>query len=216
LAHFEKINDTPETILLSHRKLQKERACFQFRTDLSDHIIEICAYAVHFVYEGDFRDQVFVSLMPHSFRLWLDPPHGTENGNNAIEHPQGSFHLNRKIDMPRGIDQMNLVIPPMASGDGRGNGNAAFLFLLHPIHYRRAIVDFTNLVGPTGIVKYPLTHGSLASVDMSNDSDVAYFPELAIVSHMHHPKRPLPTTYLSPMILPADTYDRLVKPRYCM
>ena len=62
---------------------------------------------------------------------------------------------------------------PKAGGGRRGDGDAALLFLRHPVHGRRAVMHFTQLVADPGVKQNPLGGGGLAGIDMRGDADVA-------------------------------------------
>jgi hypothetical protein len=70
-------------------------------------------------------------------------------------------------------NNIHAVIFPSARRGGRRNGNAALLFLRHPIHGRPALVHFTNLVRFAGIVQDALRRRRLAGVNVRHDSNVA-------------------------------------------
>ena len=54
-----------------------------------------------------------------------------------------------------------------------GDGDAALLLLLHPVHGRGAVVDFADLMGLAGVVEDPLGGRGLARVDVGHDPEVA-------------------------------------------
>ena len=54
----------------------------------------------------------------------------------------------------------------------RGDGDAALLLLLHPVH-RRAVVDFADLMRLAGVVEDALGRRRLTGVDVGHDADVA-------------------------------------------
>lgn len=49
-------------------------------------------------------------------------------------------YLQGEVDVARGVDDVDAVVFPVASGGGRGDGDAALLLLLHPVHRRRTLV----------------------------------------------------------------------------
>jgi len=73
----------------------------------------------------------------------------------------------------RGIDKIDSVSFPEAGGGSRSNGNAAFLFLFHPVHGGGAFVYLTDLVGLTGIVKNAFAGGGFTGINMRHDTDVS-------------------------------------------
>ena len=62
---------------------------------------------------------------------------------------------------------------PLAGGHRRGDGDAPFLLLGHPVHDRGAVVDFAHLVGAAGVIEDALREGGLPRVDVGNDADIA-------------------------------------------
>ena len=62
---------------------------------------------------------------------------------------------------------------PERGGRGGGDGDAALLLLLHPVHGRGAVVDFADLMGLAGIVEDALGRRRLPGVDMSHDAEIA-------------------------------------------
>jgi hypothetical protein len=62
---------------------------------------------------------------------------------------------------------------PITGGCGAGNRNTPFLLLLHPVHRRRTLVYFANLVRNTRVVKDTFGRGRLTGIDVGHD---AYIP----------------------------------------
>src|SRR5690606_6099623 len=53
----------------------------------------------------------------------------------------------------------------------------------HPVHGRRAVMDFAQLVRDAGIEQYALGGGGLARIDMGADTDVAVVIDTRLASH---------------------------------
>jgi hypothetical protein len=68
-------------------------------------------------------------LSPHGFGLRFNAVFGVENGDRAIEDTKRAFDFNGEVDVPRGVDDVDTVALPEASGRGGGDGDATFLFL---------------------------------------------------------------------------------------
>src|SRR3546814_16690397 len=60
------------------------------------------------------------------------------------------------------IDDVDPVILPEGGRRGGGDGDAALLLLLHPVHGRHAVMDFADLVRPAGVVQDALGRRGLA------------------------------------------------------
>ena len=107
------------------------------------------------------------------------------NSLKRIDYQQGSLtsrqaarHLVVKIDMPRRVDQVDLLVAP-EGGDRRAlDRDAALLFLLEVVGGGRrlqvlGVVHVHDRVFTTGVVKNALGRRGLAGVDVGDDADVA-------------------------------------------
>ena len=133
---------------------------------------EVRTNPIHLVHEVDARHTVAIRLSPNRFGLRLNPRDCTEDANRSIQNPKGSLHLDREIDMARRVDDVDPMVLPEAGRRGSRDGDPALLFLLHPIHRRRAVVDLTDLVIDTRVVEDPLGRSRLAGIDVGHDADV--------------------------------------------
>ncbi len=127
---------------------------------------------VHLVDKGDPGHLIAIGLIPDRLALGLYPGNGAEEGHHSVEHAQGTLHLESEIDVPRGVDDVDPVVPPRTRDGGRGDGYSPLLLLSHEVHGGLAIVDFAHAVGGPGVEEHALGHRSLARVDVGGDSDV--------------------------------------------
>ena len=138
-----------------------------------DDTVEIRAGTVHLVDERENRHVVFLGLTPHGFRLGLDAADRAEDGDGAVEHAEGALDLGSEVDVTGSVDEVDAMLQPEAGGGGGRNGDAAFLFLDHPVHRSSAFMDLAHLVALAGVVEDTLGKRGLAGVDVSHDPDVA-------------------------------------------
>jgi hypothetical protein len=157
------------------------------RTEAVDHrlhaLLEVGADAVHLVDVGDPRDVVLVRLTPHGLRLRLHPGDRVEQGDRAVEHAQRALDLDREVDVPGRVDDVDAVILPLRGGRGRGDRDAALLLLLHPVHHGRALVHLADLVRAAGVVEDALGRRRLTGVDVRHDPDVSGVFERELTWH---------------------------------
>jgi hypothetical protein len=170
--HLDEIDHPAEAALAPHRQLQHQRIGFEALDDGVHGGEEVRPDAIHLVDVADAGDAVAGGLVPDRLRLRLDPGDGVEDGHRPVEHPQGPLHLDSEIDMARGVDDVDPGVLPQAGGGGRGDRDAAFLLLGHPVHDGGALVDLAHLVGLARVVEDALGGGGLAGVDMRHDPDV--------------------------------------------
>ena len=170
---LDEVDDPPELGLRADRQLDRHR----MRAEAVDHRLhalrEVGADAVHLVDVGDARDVVLVGLAPDRLGLRLDTGNGVEQGDGAVEHAQRALDLDREVDVARRVDDVDAVALPLTRGGSGGDGDAALLLLLHPVHHGRALVHLADLVGPAGVVEDALGRRRLAGVDVRHDPDVA-------------------------------------------
>ena len=172
----QQVDHTDEVVFGTDGQLERNRIGMELFLDLVHHLKEIGACAVHLVDVADTRDVVLVGLVPHGFRLGLHPANGAEDGNGAIEHAQRAFHFDSEVDVARGVDDVDLVSliikVPEHRCSGRGNGDATFLLLNHPIHGGGTVVDFTYLMAAASIIEDTLGRRRLTGVDVCHDADI--------------------------------------------
>ena len=117
---------------------------------------------------------VLVGLAPDRLGLRLDAadrrrtPRPRRRARAASARPRSV-----KSTWPGRVDDVDAVVAPEAGGRGGGDGDAALLLLLHPVHGGGALVDLADLVGDAGVEEDPLGGRGLAGIDVGHDADVA-------------------------------------------
>ena len=133
---------------------------------------------------------ILVRLTPYGFRLRLNATDRTEHGTGAIENTQGTFDLNSKVNVSRRINNIDTVLlvlafhtSPETGGSSRGNGNTAFLLLLHPVHGGSAVVYLTYLVRYACVIQDTFGCGGLARINVRHDTDIPVTIDRRLASH---------------------------------
>jgi len=72
------------------------------------------------------------------------------------------------------INDVDVIIPPFTVRRSRSDRDAPLLFLLHPVHDRRAFMHFAQLVGAAGVIKDALGRSGLAGINVRHDADIAH------------------------------------------
>src|SRR5215210_5811646 len=187
--HLDQVDDADEVGLGTDRDLQHQGVGTQALDHHVDAAEEVRTGAVQLVDEAHARDAVLLGLPPHLLGLRLDAGDTVVDGDGTVEHPQGPLYLDGEVDVPRGVDDVDVVAVPGALRRGRRDGDAALLLLLHPVHRGRAVVDLTDLVVDTGVEEDALSRRGLAGVDVRHDPDVAGLGELGPCGHSLAPLR---------------------------
>ncbi len=171
--HADQINDASEIRLGADGKLNRNGVAFQPVLHYIHNIVKIRSRDVHFIDIRHSGNIVFVGLPPDGFGLGLDAPLGAKHRNRTVKNTQRPLDFHGKIDMTRGVDDVNAVFFPKTSRSRGGNGNASFLLLVHPIHDGSAVVHLADLMRLTAIEKDTLGRGCLAGVNVCHYSDVS-------------------------------------------
>ena len=85
--------------------------------------------------------------------------------------------------MAGSIDDIDMMSFPKTGCRGRRDGDTALALLLHPVHGRRSLMHFTDLMGDTGIEKHALGRRGLPGVDMRDDADIAILIDRSRTGH---------------------------------
>ena len=170
--HAHQVDDAPELVFRANRQLNRDGVALQLAANLRQRLLEVRADAVHLVDEADARHAVLVGLAPHRLGLRLDTRHGVEHRDRAIEHAQRALDFNGEVDVARRVDDVDAVLFPETGRRRGGDGDAALLLLLHPVHDGRAFMHFTDLVGDAGVEQDAFGRRGLAGIDVRHDADV--------------------------------------------
>ena len=71
--------------------------------------LEARAGTVKFVDEADARHFVVVRITPVRFGLRFHAGNAVKNDDRAVENAQRALHLDRKVDVARRVDQVDLM-----------------------------------------------------------------------------------------------------------
>ena len=142
----------------------------------------ICTRAVALVHEHDARHMVTAHLAVNGNRLGLDAFNASEDEDSTVQHAERTFHFDREVHVPRGIDDVDgvrftaLGVGPVCKRCSRLNRDAAFAFKFHGVHRGTDAVFTTNFVDSVDTlceVEDTFGKGSLTGVDVSRNTDIS-------------------------------------------
>ncbi len=172
----DEVDEAGEQLARAQRQLDRHRLGAEPLPQHPQAHVEVGADAVHLVDEHDARHRVAVRLAPHRLGLGLHAADRVEQGDGAVEHAQAALHLDGEVHVARRVDDVDAVLLPQARPEGgggsRGDGDAALLLLLHPVHRGRAVVHLTQLVGAARVVQDALGRSRFPGIDVGHDADV--------------------------------------------
>ena len=171
--HIQQVDNAVEVILSADRQLHNQWLGAQAVDDGLNGEVEVSAQLVHLVNEADTRNVVLSCLTPHLLGLRLNAFLTVEDCDGAVKNTQGTLNLNGEVNVTRGVDDVDLVVIPEAGHGSGGNGDAAFLLLLHPVSGGSTVVGLAHLTVDTGVEENTLGGRRLTSIDVGHDADVA-------------------------------------------
>src|SRR5690606_32807643 len=105
---------------------------------------------------------------------------------------EAALDLDGEIDVARGIDDVDVVLLPLAVSGRARDGDTALALELHRVHLGANPVltlHIVNRVNAVGVEQDAFGERGLAAVDMSGNPDISYFVEVG--NHGTSPKRRL-------------------------
>ena len=177
-AHLDEVYDADECRLETDRELDDEGLCAEALDDGVNREIEVSTEFVHLVDKTNAGDVVFVGLTPHGLGLRFDTFFTVEDGNGTVENTERTLYLDREVDVPRGVNNVDLVLVPETRRRSRRDCDSTLLLLGHPVHRGRSVVNFTDLVRDSGVVEDTFSRRRLTGIDVSHDADVADLVEV--------------------------------------
>ena len=171
--HINQIDDPAEILFRTDGQLDGDGVAFQPVQHHVNDMIEVGAHNVHLIDIGHTGHLVFIGLTPHRLGLGLHAALGAKHRDRTVENTQRTLDLHGKVNVARGVDDVQTVILPEASRGGRGDGDASLLLLLHPVHRRGALVGLADFMVDASVVQNALCGGGLTGVNMSHNTNVS-------------------------------------------
>ena len=171
--HLEQVDDAAEVRLGADRQLDRNSVAAQALVHHVDNVVEVRAHDVHLVDVDHAGNIVVVSLSPDRLGLRLHAALGTKDRHAAVEHAQAALDLNGEVDVARGVDDVDAVTLPEASGRSARDRDAALLLLRHPVHGGGAFMGLTELVVDARVEQNTFRRGRLTGVDVRHDANVS-------------------------------------------
>ena len=172
--HGNQVDDAAEGGLSADGKLDRNGIRAQTIFHHLHNAHEVRTHDIHLVDVGDAGHAILGSLAPYRLTLRLNAALGAEHSHSAVQHAQGALDLHGEVHVTGGVDDVDTVAKPLASGSGRLDGDAAFLLLCHKVHGGAALVGFAKTMYAPGIKQDAFGCGRFAGVDVCHDADIAY------------------------------------------
>ena len=120
--HRDKVNNALEGLFGADGYLDGAGICSEHILELAHYFEEVGARAVHLVDVTDTRNVVLVGLTPYRLGLGLYAADGAECGHSAVEDTERALHLDREVNVSRGVDQIDFILLVKILPEGRRGG----------------------------------------------------------------------------------------------
>jgi len=174
---FYKIYDSIKSVLNSDIDLNC--SCIETKSLSRSLNCYICvsSHSIQLVNEYDSWYAISFHLFVDSKSLWLDSTCSTYQQDSSIKNSQSSFDLNCKIYMAWCINEIYMIVFPLAKGCRRLNSNSFLSFKLHAVHSSSNIVwtlNLVNLIDFAAVKQDSFGNCSLSRINMCGNSDVTH------------------------------------------
>ena len=179
--HGDQVDHALQVAFQADGHLDHNRVQVQLVTQLLGDALRIGAGPIAFIDKGDPGDLVSGHLPVDGDGLRLDPADRAEDEHRAVEDAQGPLHLDGEVNVPGGVNDVDIVVFPGTVGSGRLDGDAALPLQFHVVHSRADTVLAAHLVdgvNPLGEEQYPFRQGGFARIDVGADTDIPYFAQV--------------------------------------
>ena len=177
--HFNKVDKTLEFILGAYGQLDGHSVALESGVHHIENMIEVGTHNVHLINIDHTGNLVFIGLAPYGFRLGLNAALSAKNRYRTVQHAERTLNFSGEVNVAGGVDDVDAILVlgiagfPETGGSSRGNGYTSLLLLLHPVHGGGTVVNLTDLMVDSGIVKYALAGSCFTGVDMGHNANIS-------------------------------------------
>ena len=136
---------------------------------------KISTNSIHFIHKTDSWNIKFISLLPYSFSLRLNTVNSTNDSNCSVQNAQRTFNFCCKINVTWSVNNIYLIVFPVSSCGCRTDCNSSFLFLRHPVHCSLTVINFTDFMNFSCIIKNSFCCCSFSGINMCHNSNISHF-----------------------------------------
>ncbi len=153
----------------------RERIEPQVLFDLLAHPLDIGGGQIDLVDYGQQFQVVIQGQVEVGDRLRLDALGGIHDNHGAVARQERAPHLVRKIDVPRGVDQVQLIVLPVGSAVGKRDrialdGDPPLALDIHRVEQLVAKLALRNAAAG---LDQAIGQGRFSMVNMGDDAEVA-------------------------------------------
>ena len=178
----EQIDDAVELRPLAHRDLHGNDLRRQQLLDLAVHLLEVGVLLVHQGHEEHPRDAALLAVVPHLLRPNLDSARRRHHDQGAVRRPDAGERLAREIEIPGGVDEVDLRVHPLGDAEGEVDGILAFDLVGGVVGEGGPLLDGPVALARAGHEREGVNQGGLAARAVAHHGHVA---DLRCLVHAH-------------------------------
>ncbi|GIW10783.1 MAG: hypothetical protein KatS3mg061_1840 [Dehalococcoidia bacterium] len=125
----DQVHHAGEALSLSQRHLERYAARAEHLAQLLDRACEVGIFAVQLVDEEEAGQVRRLGHLPVQLSANLDPRDRVDDEDGGIRHPQRFAHFAHEVGVAGCIEEVDLVITPLAGQQGEGDRNPPALFV---------------------------------------------------------------------------------------
>ena len=171
----EHIDDPTEILFLPQRQFQGQDPFADLGPEIVQDIVVIGVFPVHLVHEDQTGQTGFLRQFPALFRSDLDPAGSTDHDQHAVHGPESPFDLRHEIGKARGINEIDLHIPPFHGSQGSAHRDSPLDFFRFEVRGGLPIFHLAHTADGTAAVEQCFRKGSGPCTSMPNNCHVPDF-----------------------------------------
>jgi hypothetical protein len=203
--HRNEVDHALEVGFETDRNLHQHRVVAEFLSQALHDLARVGTGAIELVDECQARDLVALHLAIDGHRLRLHAGDTAQHEHRSVEDTQSALDFDGEVDVTGGVDDVDVVVVPLAVRRGGRNGDAALFLELHVVHGRADAILTAHLGNPVdaiGVEEDALGQGGLPRVDVCADTDVSNL--LEVVNHGRTRTRELSAHGEAPIASPSQ------------
>ena len=182
--HGDQVDDARESIGFPDRNLYGNGLRTEAFLQAAQRVEEVRVFLVQEIDHHHAGQAVLVRILPGALRLHLDAFDGLDHDGHVVRNPHRAVHFAGEIGITRGVENMEVVVVPLAVEGRQVHGNAVFDLFLAVVRHRVAVVHAAQPGRRAGVEEHGFRQGGLAAPPVAREANVSDFFDV-IFLHEH-------------------------------
>jgi hypothetical protein len=159
--HVDEVDHAAGLVLGPDRDLGRDHVGPEGLLERLQHAEEVGSLAVEHVHVDQARDAQLLRALPQPLRADLDAQHAVDHEHRRLAHPQGAQRVGDERRLARGVDEVDLHVPPLERRERGGDRHPARLLVVVGVRDRRPVSHRAEPGGRAGLVQEGLVQRRL-------------------------------------------------------